>query len=276
MDNATHKTVVRAILAAASWAAKEGLDIIPAPPFFGFVLLGLAAALAWSALAHSGWLSFLTRRYIHYTAYGIIIVVFLPLALFVHPHITDAPTDTNEPGVSPPSVVATAPTGSTVTAIGTFNGNLTVKQSGPNQFDTINKKLDALLSLTDSEMNQLEKEYDLGFVLIALSGEVNATRVMPHTNRVESDWGQCIAFKDEKGRLHIGLPQVVEIQRPGGHMISLFATGADYFIGAIPSSKSSLLSVNVSDVQLRLECLKTQPIGICAVIGFKDTRTRPQ
>jgi len=65
MDQGT-QAIVGVLGAVALLLAKRGLDMIPAPPFVGVILMDLAALLAWFALVQVGWFPLLARRYIHY------------------------------------------------------------------------------------------------------------------------------------------------------------------------------------------------------------------
>ncbi len=123
MDKETKKAILSVVFAIASWAAKEGLDMVPAPPFFGFILLGLAATLAWFALVQFGWFPILARKYIRYPAHAIIVLVFLLSALLMPHKKPKAPIGTNQLVVTPPSVTATTQNspGANVVAVGTAN-----------------------------------------------------------------------------------------------------------------------------------------------------------
>jgi len=253
-----------------------GLAMVLSSPILGCILMGIGATMGWFLLIWMGWFPFLARKYIKYPGCVVIAAALVILALYLRGGKADVPADTNQVVVTPPSVVATAPNspGSQVLAVGQINGDLNISRPDPNDMAEVNRKLDALLALTDKETYRLEKEHDLGFVLVAFSGEVDETRVRPHGDKVMGDWSQCRARKDDRGYLLIHLPDVVRLKGRPASITFLSADNAYMAIQAKPGAKSRDLFA--SGVRIRFECLKTEPIGICAAIGFAQVDTQPK
>jgi hypothetical protein len=225
MDKKNKRAVGAAVLALASLLAKEGLNAIHPPPFVGVILVGLAIALGWFAVIQIGWFEFLGRKYIQYPGYVVIVVVFVILGLFVRGGKPNGSTDANKVVAAPsiattvqnnqgPTVVATAPNspGSNPVAVGTLNGPLIVGRSDPNGDGARNRRIDALLALPSMEMRRLEQEYTLGFVLVAYSGEIDMTRIAPHTDRIEGDWSQCRVYPDDENLMRVELPHPLKFR----------------------------------------------------------------
>ena len=81
---------------------------------------------------------------------------------------------------------------------------MNVYPNDPNGTADLNRKLDQFLNENAAQisvMRRLEKEFDFGFVLIAFSGEVDATRVRPYTSRIIADWNNFKVFKDQDGQM---------------------------------------------------------------------------
>jgi hypothetical protein len=143
-----------------------------------------------------------------------------------------------------------------------------IGSSDPNGIAAANKKLDALLARTDSKIHQLEEEYDLGFILVAFSGEIDTTRIVPHTDRIEGDWRRCRVYEAGNGLLGVELPPRLKFKGREGPPIEINAGSIRAIIPAKPGEKTSGLGAR--GVQFQVECLQQEPIGVCAVIGFKE------
>ena len=134
MDKKTQKAIAAAALALGSLLAKGGLDMIPAPPSVGFILVGAALALGWFAVIHSGWFDLLAKRRVQYAGYAVTGIVTLVLALCVRGGKSGVPRDTSQAIVTPPSVAPTVQSsqGANVIAIGEAN-NVTINQSADHE-----------------------------------------------------------------------------------------------------------------------------------------------
>jgi hypothetical protein len=269
MDKETQEKVAGAVGTVAGLLFAGGLAMIPINAILGCIIAGTGAALGWFVLIWRGWFACLNRKCAQYLGFGIIIVAFTVLALCIPGSKSD---DASGNTAIPQSITANAPNspGSQVVAIGQVYGGLYMDRSDPNGMAEVNRKLDALLEITGTEIHRLEKEYDLGFVLVAFSGEVDATRVIPHTNRIEADWNQCRASGGEDGRMRVRMPPVIILTGPRGRLRLKFYD-VYFSIDAKPGAKSFSL-FEPSGIRARLECLKTEPIGICAVVGFAESK----
>ena len=175
-----------------------------------------------------------------------------------------------------PTVVATAQNspGSNPVAVGTLNvnGPLVINPPDPNRDDAIHRKLDAMLALPSIELRRLEQEYTLGFVLVAYSGEIDTTRIAAHTDRIECDWRQCRVFRDDGGFMCVELPHFLRFKKPGTPPFEINGPIFRILLPARPGEKSSDLVAH--GIKVRVECLKQEPIGVCAAIGFDDIDMR--
>jgi hypothetical protein len=120
-----------------------------------------------------------------------------------------------------------------------------------------------LLNRTDEEILRLRNKYDFGFVLIAFSGEVETTKVKSYTDRIQADWDNSRAYM-ESGRVVIEVPRFRAKGYPSGTLDL-----NPLRISVPPSPGMTLPGIVMGDMRIQCECLETQPIGICAVIGFK-------
>lgn len=128
----------------------------------------------------------------------------------------------------------------------------------------------ALLNRTDEEILRLRNEYEFGFVLIAFSGEVETTKVKSYTDRIQADWDNSRAYM-ESGRVVIEVPRFRARGYPSGN-IDL----PQLRVSVPPNPGTPLPGIVLGDMKIQCECLETQPIGICAVIGFKRVKQAPR
>jgi hypothetical protein len=127
----------------------------------------------------------------------------------------------------------------------------------------IDRKLDEwLYGMGGDVIHVLEQEYNLGFVLIAFSGEVDATRVRPYTSRIHADWDKCKARINERGDVELGLPEWDITDDDGtrmcGSMFNLLFAASPY----------KTMPMTVGKIQIIGEYLQTKPFGHCVVLGF--------
>jgi len=136
-----------------------------------------------------------------------------------------------------------------------------IEEAGQKTVEDVKKELDAMLSgLSGNELRRLEQEYSLGFVLIAFSGEVK--KVLPYSNVVEGDWDGLMVHRAEGNVISIYIPYLRDL-RPGGTILGRTTLG----IIARPGNRQAF---PLKNVDAWVECVKAEPVGICAVLGFTD------
>jgi hypothetical protein len=179
-------------------------------------------------------------------------------------------------------VTITAPNspGSTNVAIGNAN-NVTVNQTDPSGLGTLNDKLDAVNRKLDmaistfeltKEMPRLEKEYDLGFVLIAFPGTIDATRVRPHSDRIQADWDRCEVYEDAEGLVFAKVPRFQIKGSPTSGAI----VANSFNIGIPPTPGIPFGPFTIAEVVTQSELLTQTSSVNCAVIGFKTEKVPPR
>lgn len=134
--------------------------------------------------------------------------------------------------------------------------------------DPINEKLDALLANVEASnvMQRLENEYDLGFVLIAFTGEVDATRVRSHTQKISADWRKCKVGFDAKGHVWLQLPKLNIISDGGARF---FNPGNNFKLGFAGGIDFKSVPITIGNIEMIGESMPQQPIGHYIVLGFR-------
>ena len=258
MDKRIKEKVAGSALAFATPLITGGLVML-ASHTLGCIAMGVGLAIAWFVITWMEWFPFLSRKSIQYLGYGVIVVASLAL-LCLSPDKSDATQ-----AVQPITTTVQDSPGSTVVNVGD-GGTATVNQSDPQKVDAIHEELARLRAWVErsaaSEMWRLKKEYDLGFVLIAFSGETDAKEVQPYSDAIDGDWNNFKVHKDEQGLLWIDIPYLYI--RPHGTMTF---NGCSAIIPAVPGMKRPCM--RNADIGVWVECLKSDLVGICAAIGFK-------
>jgi hypothetical protein len=137
--------------------------------------------------------------------------------------------------------------------------------SGPTNAEVLEQLQEMLSGLSGNEIRRLEQDYPLGHVLIAFSGEVK--KVLPNSNVLEADWDGLTVGRNSK-LIWIRLPHLRDVHRNVG------LDGCQLSTNARPGAKVAAMSLG--NVAIWVECLRTEPIGICAVLGFKEKTRAPQ
>lgn len=126
MDKKTKEGIGAAILSITLMLAREAINIISPLPFVGVILLGFVVVLGWFALLQFEWLPFLSRKYIKYPVYAVILVIFLLWAWHVRGARPNSPKDANQ--ASATTNIQNSP-GNRVATIGEAHGPVYVDQS---------------------------------------------------------------------------------------------------------------------------------------------------
>jgi hypothetical protein len=134
--------------------------------------------------------------------------------------------------------------------------------------DTTNEKLDTILANIEATnvMKRLESEYDLGFVLIAFTGETDATRVRSHTKQINADWQKCKAGIDERGDVWIQLPKLNIISDDGARFSD---PGSNMKLGFAGGLGSKSVPITIGNIEMIEESIRQEPIGHFVALGFR-------
>lgn len=136
-----------------------------------------------------------------------------------------------------------------------------IEETGQKTADDLGKMLQSMLSsVTATELSRLASDYPLGHVLIAFSGEIK--KVLPYTNVVESDWDNLDVHREKNNTISVLIPYVRDVR---SHSM---ATHLLINLDAWPGAKSRALQFK--NLEIWTECLKTEPIGRCVVLGFRE------
>jgi len=115
-------------------------------------------------------------------------------------------------------------------------------------------------TLQENEQRRLDKEYPLGYALIAFSGEKKT--FISGLNRFEIDWDNIRVYKDRDNVMHVTLDRYYD-KDTQNEFIS-----PDFSCDAIPGAKYT--AMKVGSVSITIECLKAEPVGILGVLGFAE------
>lgn len=118
---------------------------------------------------------------------------------------------------------------------------------------------------TNEDMERLKKDFPLGIVLIAFSGQVK--KVLPYSGMIEGDWDGLTVRMVADNNMEIHIPYL--------HWRAFNATvrNCTLTVPAVPGLKRSGGDPDVMGIWA--ECLEADPVGICAVLGFKDRTAVP-
>jgi hypothetical protein len=117
-----------------------------------------------------------------------------------------------------------------------------------------------LSRIVADEEARLEKEYPLGYVMIAFSGHKKI--VLPRTNRMRADWDNMKVYMDEQNNISVDIPYLYDMVSHSS--LENCALGTP----AIPGS-SGRWGLG-SSLVVHVECVRANPIGIFAVLGFNE------
>ena len=145
-------------------------------------------------------------------------------------------------------------------------GEVTVGQTDPEELKAMRRQATALLAeITEKELRHLEREYPLGFILIASSGEVQGSVARAHTDRIRGNWDDCVTYIDNQGRARVRLSELYI--KGGAHSLIDVAR-----IDIIPPGPGMEPRGFVCpEVTVLFEALRTKSDGVCIVVGFKET-----
>jgi hypothetical protein len=141
--------------------------------------------------------------------------------------------------------------------------------SDANDWASVNRKLDRLLAVDSSESVHLEDRYQFGFVLVAFSGETDATRVLPFSRTFDSDWKSIQVNKEPDGNIKLSIPKI-RMRSPSGWTEPIGI--GNCVIPAVAGTDIPLVQIPYLNLAVHIECIKAQPIGVCVVIGFAKVR----
>jgi hypothetical protein len=117
----------------------------------------------------------------------------------------------------------------------------------------------------EEEENRLKREYPLGYVIFAFSGEKIVHLLC--TDRVDSDWDRVKVYREGKDLVFIE-PLYLFDKREDKHKTSGFVSCA-FGMPAKPGGKSIRIRVQDS-FMARAECIRAKPVGLCVVLGFME------
>lgn len=126
-------------------------------------------------------------------------------------------------------------------------------------------KLNKMLVDAQQEEERLNKEYPLGYVMIAFSGEKKV--IIPSSGRVVvENPHNMIVYIDNNYWIHIDNCNIYDNQSHSR------ATDCSFGTLAKPGQKAVVMTWKSpkKDLQIVVECVKTEPIGVCAVLGFSE------
>jgi len=125
--------------------------------------------------------------------------------------------------------------------------------------DLLAKLNEVLATIQKDESTRLKKEYPLGYVMIAFSGEKHI--VDNYSDRFQFDQNVKI-YKDNQNLLRIEMYNLFD--KVNENQIGMISAG----ISLKPGTKQSI--VRFPSFRVIGECLKNEPIGVYAVIGFSE------
>lgn len=232
-----------------------------ASPSLGFILLGIAGMLGWSLLLKKKWMQPVRQRE-YATVGGYVVIGIVSMGLAIYPYLGH-----KQPASQP--ITATNQNSPGGIAIGENKGKLEIHQSDPNatketneKLDVVEEKLDRLLSMTQPVMDRLKRDYPLGVVLVAFSGESH--EALPVMGVIEGDWYNLKVRRTVLG----GLAVLVPFLRDTRVNVKFY----DVVLSvdrALPGA--TRMNVVLGNVTVWVECVKQEPIGICAAVGFRET-----
>ena len=118
---------------------------------------------------------------------------------------------------------------------------------------------DALSMVRVNQERRLATEYPLGYVMIAFSGDKKV--ILPYADRFEADWDKLKVYRDEQGGISVDIPYLHDTR---GH-----STLANCSLGT-SAKPGSFMQFPFGSLIAQVECLQVDPIGIAAVLGFKE------
>jgi len=123
---------------------------------------------------------------------------------------------------------------------------------------TAEQLMKRLVAAQKDEEQRLREDYPFGYVMVAFSGETKA--VLPYPSRFDCDWDE-VTVSRQGDVIAVEIPYLRDTKT--GVSFENVAVGTR----AIPGSKGSP-PIRLADCAITLECLKAEPIGIIAVLGF--------
>jgi hypothetical protein len=118
----------------------------------------------------------------------------------------------------------------------------------------------SLMNIHMNEEKRLNKEYPLGYAMIAFSGEKQIA--VPYTEQFEADWNHLSVTKDRNNFLQIGISRLYD--KKNDHLVNNVGLG----VRAVPGARSAMLEF--ASFTIVVECLRSEPVGIYAVLGFSE------
>ena len=118
--------------------------------------------------------------------------------------------------------------------------------------------------LQENEQQRLDKEYSLGYALIAFSGDKKI--FISGLDRFEVDWDSITVSRDNRNFINITLDRLYDKYTEVGFTAPVFSCPA------IPGAKHTLM--DLGSVRITIECLKAEPIGLFGVLGFAERTDR--
>ncbi|MEN6578393.1 MAG: hypothetical protein ABFD90_18760 [Phycisphaerales bacterium] len=131
---------------------------------------------------------------------------------------------------------------------------------GPSNADILKELMTHLSEIENSQESRLNREYPLGFVMIALSGHRKA--IVPRADLFETDWNKMIVFHHTDNMIYLKIPYLRDTRTNSLH------TECSMAVYPVPGS-SCRTGFGVG-MLMELQCVAAQPVGVFVVLGFKE------
>ena len=232
---------LRVTSAVLLFAFKEGLGLMGyTNPSLGWMIWGAAVVLLWWSICTSDWSNTIVMKIAHSgrcrLAGFIVILVSFGVAAWIAPWHKE----------------------SEKAAVSSMVDDI-VRRVGEQTNQQLEDKLKVALSQTrDDKEDLLKKEYPLGYVMVAFSGEKKD--VLLCTDRFEIDLSRVAVRKGSINTVLVDIPRIYDKVQKTTCSIS------SYEFPAIPGRQPWL--IQTTSLRLRIECLKADPWGIFVVLGF--------
>ncbi len=236
--------------AGVLWLVERGLDMRGyTNPGLSWVIWGVAAIWLWWFICKPGLMSRVLRQYgksrfLYWIGFGLVGLSFGTKAWY-------------SPWGQPAEV---QPTNTEVVKA--------VRHASEHQADELSKLRAELSKITNGVEDRLKREYPLGYVMIAFSGHHKG--VVPHSDIIDANWDDMTVSIDNKNTMMVEIPYLCD-KRSGSSLMNC-GLGTRAIPGAFFDWKFK------DSLTMRLECLEANPVGIFAVLGFKEEidKRKPQ
>jgi len=126
--------------------------------------------------------------------------------------------------------------------------------------DVLESLMARLSEIENSQEHRLNRDYPLGYIMIALSGHRKV--IIPRVDLIEADWNKMTLYLDTCNMMYLQIPYLRE---------KLKNTVFQECTMGVQQVAGSAFKINIAgSAMMILECLEARPVGIFAVLGFKE------